>query len=203
VSVEGSRPPLEEAPASEIERLRAQVSLERRHMAEVKNACRAALAAGLDEATLEVFCTHCADYLTFIMPRFNAQDRAHCELLRPRLTPEDESFRPVLEDLEATLRMRQVRIDELARALQARRAGKLSAADFIAACRTYVDYFETVLAKRRHVIYPLFEKHYGAEEWRKASFIDADSIRKERERYARLEESLPAGVELKSASRPT
>lgn len=170
--------------------LRHQVSTERRHMAEVKNAARAALAGsaathGDARGQLSRFAAEAVAYLSFIMQRFNAQDQAHCELLRPRIAPADARNLALLDDLEATLVLSR-------RALAALGA----AANPIEGLRTYVVFFDEVLAVRRHVIAHLFDAHYSIEDWRQASFVDADSIQEERDRYRAVESALPEGVAL-------
>lgn len=175
--------------------LRQQVSTERRHMAEVKNAARAALASSAAtqsaaKGELAHFATAAIAYLVFIMERFNAQDQAHCELLRPRVPLSDTDDLAVLDDLEATLSLSRQAIAELA-----------SAANPVEGLRAYVAFFDEVLAIRRHVIQHLFEAHYSIDDWRKASFVDADSICEERERYSAVEAALPGGVTLASRAR--
>jgi hypothetical protein len=188
---------------NELQLIREQVSTERRHMAEVKNACGTAIERGIDTDTgLDEFCQACADYLVFILGRFNAQDQAHCELLRPRLAPDDAANRRILDDLEETLQISRGAIARLAAALDARRAGHMHAPEFVGACRDYVAFFNDVLSRRRHVIYHLFDRHYGVEDWRRASFVDADSILDERARYAHVRSKLPPGIELYSPGPP-
>ncbi|MFO1428044.1 MAG: hypothetical protein U1F11_13935 [Steroidobacteraceae bacterium] len=70
---------------NELQYIRAQVALERGHMASVRLACQQALAlpeGALPPAELADFCTRCAQYLVFIGRRFNAQDQAHADQLR-------------------------------------------------------------------------------------------------------------------------
>jgi hypothetical protein len=171
-------------------------------MSEVKNACEAAINASFDEATLDGFCRTGAGYLVFILERFNAQDQKHSDLLRPRLTAEEGNYVPVLDDLDVALASSREAIERLRVALEGRRSGKLSAAEFVYEVRAYVDYYNRTLRKRQHVISPLFERHYTIADWRAASFVTADSILEERTRYAAVQAELPSGLELKSAGRP-
>jgi hypothetical protein len=180
---------------NELEFIRHQVSTERSHMAEVRGACAAALAQG-DGAPDLHFIEACASYLVFVVDRFNAQDQAHCELLRPRLDPADSAARAAIDDLLQALAASRDAIDALRTALAARQAGRLAEPQFIAAVRDYLAVYSAVLATRRHSIHHLFERHYGIVEWRRASAVDADSILEERERHARVLASLPDGITL-------
>lgn len=187
---------------NEIDILRNQLSLERRHMAEVENALAAAIDAGLEAGRLDEFCRACATYLRFIGERFSRQERTHCELLRPRLAPADAANRRVLDELEETLRLSGPAIAALAAALQRRESGACQAAEFLAACRDYVEFLKRELGQRRHVIHHLFERHYRVAEWRRASCVDADSILEERELYEAVRSKLPPGIVLESARSP-
>ncbi len=187
---------------NEQEFLRQQVILERRHMSEVKNACEAAINAGFEEESLEEFCRSCVHYLVFILDRFNAQDQKHSDLLRPRLAPEESSYLPVLDDLDVALASSREATLRLSTALEARRAGKLSAAELIYEAKAYIEYYNKTLRKRQHGISPLFERHYTIADWRAASFVTADTILEERERYAAVTARLPSGIEMKSTGRP-
>lgn len=188
---------------NEQEFLRQQVTLERRHMSEVKNACEAAINAGFEEAQLDAFCRTGAVYLVFILERFNAQDQKHSDLLRSRLAPEEMNYLPVLDDLDVALGSSREAIERLRTALDGRRSGKLSAAEFIYEVKAYIDYYNRTLRKRQHVISPLFERHYTIADWRAASFVTADSILEERLHYAAVQAQLPSGIELKSSGRPS
>jgi len=167
----------------EIAILRGQLATERQHLAAVKKACRAALARGGDTPGIDGFARACASYLLHIGRRLLAQDQAHTVLLRPRVAPGDAANRQLLDDLETTL-------GQLRSALQALEA---SAAP-VAGLRDYLDFVDDVLAKRRHVLEPLFAAHYTVEDWRAAAFVDADSILEERERFAACQAAAPPGV---------
>lgn len=187
---------------NEIEFLHQQVSLERRHMSEVKNACEAAIEAGFNEDTLNEFCGLCGEYLVFIVDRFNAQDGAHVQLLRPRLGPEEAMFLPVLDDLEAALAANRAAIEQLRVAIEARHSGHSSAADMILAVKNYIDFYNKTLRKQQPALGPLFARHYTLADWRAASIVTADSILEERSRYTAITAALPSGIELKSSGRP-
>lgn len=191
---------------NEIELIRAQVSTERSHMAAVKNACRAALESAdrgmIGAEALRDFCAACADYLVLSVGRFNAQDAAHCEVLRPRLGADDAADRRTLEDLEHTLALSREALARLEATLRAYRQGSASAPQLVAACREYVRFFDGVLARRRHAIAHLYDRHYGVAEWRRVSFVDADSILAERSRFATVQGALPPGIALESRPQP-
>ncbi|MBV6415686.1 MAG: hypothetical protein CMLOHMNK_00199 [Steroidobacteraceae bacterium] len=162
--------------------LRDQVATERRHLAAVKKACRAALQAGGGAQRLTDTCRAAASYLAFGARRLHAQDHAHCVLLRPRVPRGDTANHALLDDLEQTLK-------QLQGALQSLEA----AADPVAGIGAYLDFIDNVLARRRHNLEHLFRTHYTIDDWRAASLVDADSILDERERFAAVRAAFPAG----------
>lgn len=177
---------------NEIEALRAQVGLERRHMAAVKNALAAVLASHPDEDAAP-FCARCCDYLLYIMRRFNAQDQAHVDTLLPRLPADAEADRRLLVDLGRTLELNRAALDALAKARASLGAGG-PAADFFAACGRYVAFYDAELRTRAHGFYHLMEAHYRVAEWRKVSMVNADSILEERRLFAAAREAAPASA---------
>ncbi len=183
---------------NELEFIRRQVSTERLHMAAVRGATAAALTVPADERPGTDFLLACARYLVFIVGRFNAQDQAHCDLLRARVPADAASDRAMLEDLDRTLAASRKALDSLASALREREAAGDTGDDaaFVAALRGYLSFYSNVLASRRHALQHLFEAHYTVAEWRAASSVDADSILEERQRYSRVADLLPEGIAL-------
>lgn len=181
---------------NELEFIRQQVSTERAHMGAARAAMAAALAADYPLAVLEPFARAAARYLVFVVRRFNRQDLEHCAILQPLIPASDTTDHKTLADLAETLWMSSRAIEELAAALESPHA------ELLAACRTYNQFYNDVLVRRRHAIYHLFEQHYGVAEWRRASFVDADSILEERELFDAVGRALPTGVELRSPGRP-
>lgn len=167
----------------ELALLRDQVATERRHFAALKQACRAALQAGGDADGLAAACRAAAGYFSYSARRLHAQDQAHCLLLRPRVPRGDIADHALLDDLEETLRRSRG-------ALQALEA----AADPVAGTRNYLDFIDDVLGKRRHGLEHLFRAHYTIDDWRASSFVDADSILEERERFAAARGAFPPGA---------
>ncbi len=165
--------------------LRGQVATERRHLAAVKNACRAALQAGGDATRLADTCRAATGYFSYNVRRLHAQDQAHCLLLRPRVPRSDSANHELLDAVEGAIQRSRT-------ALQALEA----APDPVAGVRDYIDFIDGVLAKRRHSIEHLFRTHYTIDDWRAASFVDADAILEERERFATLHAAFPPGVTL-------
>lgn len=179
---------------NELEFIRRQVSTERSHMSAVRSACAAALALPADHRPDVDVLAACADYLVFSVGRFNSQDQAHCDLLRPRLPAAAARHRATLDDLEQTLAASRKALEALAVALAALQDGTSTVSAFTAALHSYLSFYSNVLARRRHALQPLFDVHYGIADWRIASAVDADSILEERERYARLSGLLPDGI---------
>lgn len=157
----------------ELALLRDQVATERRHFAAVKEACRAALRAGGDREALADTCRAAIAYLAYGARRLHAQDHAHVLLLRPRIASGDAANHRVLDDLASTLERARAALLALE-----------SAPDPVAGVTTYLDFVDEVLGRRRHSLEALFQAHYSIDDWRATSFVDADSILEERERYA-------------------
>lgn len=164
-------------------------------MAAVRSACANALEQPDAQPDTE-FLGHCADYLVFIVARFNAQDRAHAEQIRPRLGAGDDAGRKTIGELLAALDQSHVAIERLGTAVADWRGGRSGDAALVAALRDYLAFYASVLATRRHSLQPWFDAHYGIGEWRRAAGVDADSIFEERERFARVADSLPDGLSL-------
>jgi hypothetical protein len=183
---------------NELEFIRHQVSTERSHMAAVRGASAAALAQPAEERPALDFLQACASYLVFIVRRFNAQDQAHCDLLRQRLPADAGRDRATLDDLDRTLAASRQALDALATALQRREAAGDGSEDdaWVAALRSYLSFYSNVLAGRRHALQHLFEAHYTVADWRAASAVDADSILEERQRFSRVVDLLPDGIAL-------
>lgn len=180
---------------NELEFLRQQIATERGHMAAVRSACATALEQSDAPPDLE-FLGHCADYLVFIVARFNAQDRAHAEQIRPRLGAGDDAGRQAIDDLLGALEQSRAAIARLGTVVGDWRGGRAADAALVAALREYLAFYASVLATRRHSLQPWFDAHYGIAEWRRAAGVDADSILEERERYGRVADSLPEGLSL-------
>jgi len=180
---------------NELEFLRQQIATERGHMAAVRSACATALEQAGTPPDPE-FLGHCADYLVFIVARFNEQDRTHAGQIRPRLDVGDDAGRRAIDDLLGALEQSRAAISRLATAAADWRGGRADDAALVAALREYLAFYASVLATRRHSLQPWFDAHYGIAEWRRAAGVDADSILEERERYARVADSLPEGLSL-------
>lgn len=181
---------------NELEFIRQQVSTERAHMGAARAAMSAALAADYPLAVLEPFARAAARYLVFVLRRFNRQDLEHCAILQPLIPANDTTDHKTLADLAETLWLSSRAIEELGAALES------PPPELLAACRTYSQFYSDVLVRRRHAIYHLFEQHYSVVEWRRASFVDADSILEERELFDAVGRALPSGIELRSPGRP-
>ena len=181
---------------NELEFIRQQVATERTHMGAVRAALAATLAAGYPLAVLEPFTRVAARYQVFVVRRFNRQDLEHCAILQPLIPATDTTDHKILADLAETLWMSSQAIEKLGTALES------AAAELLGASNTYNQFYGDVLVRRRHAIYHLFGQHYGVAEWRRASFVDADSILEERELFDAVSRALPTGIELRSPGRP-
>jgi hypothetical protein len=159
---------------NEIQLIRDQLALERRHTLEVVNACarlneRAPEPRPPGSVTLEGFRQACVDYLRFVLGCFEQRDE-------PLALGDDSQgqTRAALEELEA------------ARAEPE-------------AWRRLADYLGTDWDKRRTAIEARLAANAQVADWRTFSRLDADSILAERELFSRVRTTLPEGLELKGS----
>ena len=166
---------------NEVQLIRAQLSLERQHAAEVVRL----LADGSKRlATVEAFQQAGVDYLAWILSRFEERDQVFHDLLRKRFATEDPNRRAV----EAALTLPGSSREALAKLETALGGANDSAwTDFL-------HLFSSAWSARRDEIDRLFERQAKVTDWRTVSGIDADSIVDERARYARVKAMLPAAA---------
>jgi hypothetical protein len=182
---------------NEVQLIRAQLSLERQHAAEVVRACADALAGagpkGAErQAAVAAFRQAGVEYLAWILSRFEERDQVFHDLLRKRFAAEDPDRRAV----EAALALPGSSREALT---------KLETALGGASDSAWVDFlrfFSGAWSARRDEIDRLFERQAKVADWRTVSDIDADSIVDERGRYARVKATLPAGTEIPTARNP-
>lgn len=161
---------------NEIQLIRDQLALERRHTLEVVHAC-ARLCGGAREpappgsVTLEAFREACVDYLRFVLGCFEDRDQRLAPLLR-RLAPGDDGH------------------GQTATALQELKATRAAPA----AWRRLADYLGSDWDERWNAIEARLAATAQVADWRTISGIDADSILAERELFGRLRATLPEGL---------
>jgi hypothetical protein len=168
---------------NEVQLIRAQLSLERQHAAEVVRACADALAGGTGRlAAVEAFRQAGVEYLAWILSRFEERDQVFHDLLRKRSIAEDPNRRAV----EAALALPGSSRDALAKLETALGSANDSA------WKDFLHFFSDAWSTRRDDIDRLFERQAKVTDWRTVSGIDADSIVDERARYARVKATFPA-----------
>jgi hypothetical protein len=188
---------------NEVELIRAQLNVERQHAAEVSRACAGALAAAGSRdnerlASLEAFRQASVDYLVWILSRFEEREQVFHELLRNRFPEADPDRRAV----EAALALSGTSREALAKLETALGSTGDAPSDTGAGWTDFLRFFNGVWSARRDEIDRLFARQAKIADWRTVSAIDADSIVDERSRYARVQATLPAGIEMPpSASR--
>jgi hypothetical protein len=212
---------------NEVELIRGQLTLERQHAAAVARACASALtAAGSPDtgrlASLEAFRQAGVDYLVWMLSRFEEREQVFHDLLRGRFPAEDPNRRAVEAALGQPGSSREA-LAKLETALGATDAsdgaavpagdslagrsvapaGDFLAGRSVARWTDFLRFFSGAWSARRDEIERLFERQAKVSDWRTVSAIDADSIVAERNRYARVQATLPAEIEMSpAASRP-
>ena len=165
---------------NEVQLIRAQLSLERQHAAEVVRL----LADGSKLLAVEAFRQAAVDYLAWILSRFEERDQLFHDLLRKRFATEDPTRRAVEAALALPGSSREA-LTKLETALGGANVGAWS--DFLR-------FFSGAWSTRRDEIDRLFERQAKVTDWRTVSGIDADSIVDERARYAGVKATLPADM---------
>ena len=197
---------------NEVELIRGQLTLERQHAAEVARACVSALATSAPQdterlATLEAFRQAGVEYLVWMLSRFEEREQVFHDLLRGRFPTEDPNRRAVEAALALSGTSREA-LAKLETALgstvdsdsSAVPAGDSLASRSVARWTDFLRFFSGVWSARRDEIDRLFERQAKVTDWRTVSGIDADSIVEERSRYARVNATLPAGIEMSSTA---
>ncbi len=178
---------------NEVELIRAQLSLERRHASDVMRALSAAASrSGDDFASAQAFRQTGVDYLVWALSRFEEREQTFRDLLRGRTNTEDTERRAV----ESALALSGTSREALAKLETA--LGAISGPDTERLDRwtDFQQFFAGAWSARRDALDKLFAQQATVSDWRTVSRIDADSIYDERSRYARVRAALPAGIEL-------
>ena len=181
---------------NEVELIRRQLGVERQHAAEVSRACASALAAASTPgaAALAAFRQASVEYLVWILSRFEEREQVFHDLLRGRLAADDPNRRAV----EAAFALPGTSREALAKLETA--LGATGATDTVSGWTEFLRFFSSAWSARRDEIDRLFERQAKIADWRIVSDIDADSIVDERNRYARVKATLPAGTEAQSSA---
>jgi hypothetical protein len=185
---------------NEVELIRAQLSTERQHAAEVGNACAKALGTpGIHGARggtgLDEFRQACVDYLVWVLARFEEREQTLLDLVRSRADVGADT-RHALEEIISRPGKSREALSRLEAALSSNGRGEESARNM---WRAFASFFNGDWRIRRGAVDAFFERQARVAEWRAVSAIDADSILEERHRYARVRETLPDGVELQAS----
>jgi hypothetical protein len=184
---------------NEVELIRRQLGVERQHAADVARACANALVAagseGPDRLTpLEAFRQASVDYLVWILSRFEEREQVFHDLLRSRLAADDPTRRAV----ESAFALPGTSREALAKLETA--LGATGGTETATRWTEFLRFFSSAWSARRDEIDRLFERQAKITDWRTVSDIDADSIVDERNRYARVKATMPAGIETQSSA---
>lgn len=180
---------------NEVELIRAQLALERKHAAAVSHALSAAAAQDEDRAgALEAFREAGVNYLAWILSGFEEREQVFRDLAHARFTADD----PKRHALEAAFALRGTSREALAKLEAALRPDPN--ADRAARWADFLLFFDGPWSVRRDALDKLFTQQAKVTDWRAVSGIDADSIFDERHRYDRVRATLPEGAELPAAA---
>ena len=177
---------------NEIDFIRNQLDTEHRHMVEVARACSAALQS--NAGAQDELCIACADYFVDATSRMTSRDEAHCNVLQSILAPDDADGQRLLQELRANVASGRDALTRLKEALAGREAGSVTAHEFAASCRAFLEQFQALADQRPARLDEVLRRHYGIAEWRRTSLVDADSILKERVQFERVRAKLPPGI---------
>jgi hypothetical protein len=180
---------------NEIGMLRNQLAAERTHVLEVASACAAAHAGAPPlpaEAALEAFSDACARYLRRVLGWFEQRDRRLGELYAR--APAADRGRQAFERIRSIGGSGQA----LAK-LPATTAARGAAAAVLTAHEAWAELARFLNGPWNAwcgALEPLLASNPRVKDWRTFAGIDADSVVEERSLYARVRETLPAGIEL-------
>lgn len=191
---------------NEVELIRAQLSVERRHAAEVSQACVSALwaaaaAGGESLAGLQSFRQASVEYLVWILARFEEREQVFRDLVHSRAAVDDPTRRAVDKTLAHAGSSREVLAKFEAALASTTDSPAASSAGADPRWDEFLQFFSGVWSARRDQLDALFERQATVADWRAVSGIDADTIFEERSRYARVRATLPAGVEMPAIPR--
>jgi hypothetical protein len=172
----------------EMQIIRQQLAVERRHLAAVAQACASALQGAntptpASGPTLAQFQEACTQYLGCVLDWYQQRD-ARLQRLAAGLEPADPRCSPVHEIL--------ARSGGGGEAL----AQLAAAAADPAAWNRFVQFLSGPWSGRRDALEQLLANDSRAADWRRISAIDADGILEERARFSRVAALVPAGVVL-------
>lgn len=187
---------------NEIEIIRSQLDAEQTHAAEVTNACAAAFGstgpARASTEAISLFREACVSYLVWVLARFEERDQTLSELLAERQARTNNgAVAASAQQLGSLVARSGTSREALSRLEAALAAGEAEAAS--ARWQEFARFFNSAWAPRRAALERGLAEHLNVADWRAVCAIDADSILDERNRYARVAEQLPAGIELRRA----
>lgn len=185
---------------NEVELIRAQLATERRHAAQVANACVSVLedpAQVLDGQTLVTFCQTCVEYLVWVLARFEERDQMMLDLGYAR--PGGEDRRRELQEILGWPGKSREALTRLQAALDRTSGDRTLGSPPLGPWREFAQFFNGDWSRRREALDGLFGRFATTADWRKVACIDADSILDERSRFARVQAAAPPGVELRPA----
>jgi hypothetical protein len=180
---------------NEVELIRRQLGVERQHAAEVSRACASVLVAAGSQgperlASLEAVRQASVEYLVWILSRFEEREQVFHDLVRSRF-PADDPSRGAVEAAFALPGTSREALAKLETAL-----GATGDTDTATRWTDFLRFFSGAWSARRDEIDRLFERQAKIADWRTVSDIDADSIVDERSRYARVQATMPPGIEM-------
>jgi hypothetical protein len=164
---------------NEVQLIRAQLATEKKHAAEVAQACASVLATMDSQQRDDERLGPLVEYLVWILTRFEEREQVFHALLRSRFAADDANRRAV-EDALALPGTSREALANLETAVDATTDRSTRWTDF-------AKFFSGPWSARREELDRLFEKQAKVTDWRAVSGIDADSIFDERSRYARVQ----------------
>lgn len=175
-----------------------QVSIERAHMSATHQALYRVLQRAKEEGhPFPDFYRSCVSYLEFIMGRFHAQDIAHLDYVKPLVPKEEVDSWKLMNEVGDAFIKGKGQVAKLVAAMQRfQEQGPDGCAEFEEVARVYADFFKQQTAKLKHSIRYLMAEHLPPEQFRANSNVTEESIRQEKELFAKVEESMPEGMKV-------
>ncbi len=172
---------------NEAEFLQRQIALEERHLERLLEDLTLALGARFAPPIIEPFCEAASEYLEFALSRRLQRVRKLAALLSTRATTDNGAMAARAQE------SRRI-VSHLEQAAAAASSAAAAATSHVLRCRKLLDLYSSSLLSGDATLTASLAAQLEIEDWRALAAVDADSILKERSRYAAVAATAPPGV---------
>ena len=173
------------------------IGYERRRQVQIRTAFETGLALR-ERSDLELteFFLACAAYIVFSMDRLHYQDQVIHDLLKERVSAEDEDAHKRLDELDERQGKSRELVESFQRAAEdLTRNGADARGAFDHAATTFVAAFTSLMAPRKNPFKAYTDKLFTDEDWNLIAGVTDESISIESELYAAVKASAPDDID--------